>query len=246
LSEPESRASPSERRARLLGLVAAEPSPSRLEVQKRALAWSALGLLVPLGGFALLGGVRQGPRPSALLLATALGTASIALVALGLALGRAGRTLGPTRARLLAVALLPPLLLTLWKVGVSSTFAGMTELWPARPGLRCFGLSLLFGIVPLSAFLVARRASDPVHPRSFGAALGAAAGLWAATLVDLWCPVAYPLHVVLGHALPALLLAGLGAWAGAYALTPSRKSGSSSANNAAGKNRAPAQSNVSR
>jgi hypothetical protein len=57
-----------------------------------------------------------------------------------------------------------------------------------------------------------------VHPRAFGAALGAAGGFWAATLVDLWCPVGYPLHVVLGHALPTLVLAALGAAAGSRVL----------------------------
>jgi hypothetical protein len=80
-------------------------------------------------------------------------------------------------------------------------------------------MSLLFGVVPLVTFLIARRGSDPVHPRSLGAALGAASGLWAATLVDLWCPVAYPSHVVLGHVLPALLLAGAGAALGARLLS---------------------------
>ena len=84
--------------------------------------------------------------------------------------------------------------------------------------MRCFGVSLLFGIVPLITFLLARRGSDPVHPRSLGAALGAAGGLWAATLVDLWCPVAFPVHVVLGHVLPALLLAAVGAVLGARLL----------------------------
>lgn len=210
-------------RARVLELVGRQPSPSRRELHRRTFAWSALGVVAPLVLFASLGGAEAGPRPWALLLATVAGTSGLSLVALSVALGRAGRTLGPTRASLVAVALVPPLLFLLWKLGCSALFEGMLAAWPSRPGLRCFGVSLLFGVVPLVTFLIARRGSDPVHPRSLGAALGAAGGLWAATLVDLWCPVAYPIHVVLGHVLPALLLAGAGAALGARLLSLPRR-----------------------
>jgi hypothetical protein len=40
-----------------------------------------------------------------------------------------------------------------------------------------------------------------------GAAIGAAAGAWSWTLTDLWCPVAYVPHLLLGHVLPVALLA---------------------------------------
>jgi hypothetical protein len=33
-------------------------------------------------------------------------------------------------------------------------------------------------------------------------------------LMDLWCPVAHPQHLLLGHLLPIAALAALGAWAG--------------------------------
>jgi hypothetical protein len=149
---------------------------------------------------------------------TASGTLSLSLVALAAAFRQGSRALGPPRARLVGIVLLLPVLLTALKVGSSFAFPGMTAAWISRPGLRCFGASLLLGLVPLVAFLAARRQSDPVHPRAFGAALGAAGGFWAATLVDMWCPVGYPLHVVLGHALPTLVLAVLGAWAGSRVL----------------------------
>ena len=218
---PEQRPSqlPPELRAKVLELVSQVPSPSRREAQRRSLAWLALGLLLPLVLFALLGGAERGPRPLSLLLVTAVGTAVLALLSLWGALGRGGRTLGRARSRLFAVVLLPPLLLLLCKLASSAEFPNMTEAWALRPGLRCFGVSLLFGTAPLVALLFARRGSDPVHPRTLGAALGAAGGLWAATLVDLWCPVAFPPHVALGHVLPALLLAALGALAGARVLS---------------------------
>jgi hypothetical protein len=210
---------PAALRARVLGLVAEQPALSRREVQRHTLAWSVLGVLAPLLLFALLGGAESGPRPWTLLAATVTGTAGLSVVALSVAFGRGGRTLGPAREWLVGVALVPALLMLLWKLSCSASVGGMLDAWPARPGLRCFGVSLLFGVVPLATFSIARRASDPVHPRSLGAALGASGGLWAATLVDLWCPVGSPLHVLLGHVLPPLLLAALGALAGSRLLS---------------------------
>jgi hypothetical protein len=40
-----------------------------------------------------------------------------------------------------------------------------------------------------------------------GAALGVAAGAWGAVLIDLHCEMTDPLHVLLGHMLPVVLLA---------------------------------------
>lgn len=210
---------PAALRARVLELVAERPAPSRSAVRRRTWGWAAVGIVAPLLAFAVVGGVEAGARPWALLAATVAGTGGLSALALAVAFGRAGRALGPPRSYLLAGALVPPLLMLLWKLGCSASFDGMLEAWPTRPGLRCFGVSLAFGFVPLVTFLLARRASDPVHPRGLGAALGAAGGLWAATLVDLWCPVGYPVHVLLGHVAPALLLSGLGAIAGARFLS---------------------------
>src|SRR5688572_22224331 len=72
-------------RARVLGLVADVPAPSRREVQRRTFAWSAAGVLVPLILFALLGGTESGPRPYTLLVTTVAGTGGLSLVALGVA-----------------------------------------------------------------------------------------------------------------------------------------------------------------
>jgi len=59
-----------------------------------------------------------------------------------------------------------------------------------------------------------RRGSDPLHPVLTAAAFGAAVGAGAWVLVDLWCPVGYVPHVLLGHVLPLLLLIGLSALLG--------------------------------
>jgi hypothetical protein len=82
---------------------------------------------------------------------------------------------------------------------------------PGHPGFRCLGVTVLFGAILLAAFALARRRSDPLFPRASGAALGAAAGAWGAMMVDLWCPVLEPSHLVLGHALPIVLLTAAGA-----------------------------------
>src|SRR5439155_555935 len=66
--------------------------------------------------------------------------------------------------------------------------------------------------------LGARRRADPVQPATSGAAIGAACGLAAAALVDLWCPVAHLPHLLLGHLLPVALLALAGAIAGSRLL----------------------------
>jgi hypothetical protein len=72
-------------------------------------------------------------------------------------------------------------------------------------------LSGLLSLAPMIGALWLRRGSDPVHPRAAGAALGAAIGAGTWVLVDLWCPVAYVPHLLLGHVLPLLLIILCGA-----------------------------------
>ena len=118
-------------------------------------------------------------------------------------------------------ALAAPLVLLAWKVGVTVPFGPeMTVPWPGRPGFRCLGLSLAMAAPVLVALLVMRRRSDPVHPGIAGAALGMTAAVAAGAFVDLWCPVAYLPHVLLGHILPLALGAAFGAWAGRRLLPP--------------------------
>jgi hypothetical protein len=212
------REPPPELRARLLAAVAERPAPSRREQRLRSAALAASAVLLPLAVFVGMGSAEQGPRSWALVAVTAAGTFVLAAAALSLALARGRRLLGLPSAWLVSVAVACPAAFAVWKLVWSSAFGEMMLAWPERPGLRCFGLSLAFGLWPLVALALARRGSDPVHPRSLGAALGAASGLWAGTLVDLWCPVGYPQHVLLGHVLPMLLLSALGAVAGARLL----------------------------
>jgi hypothetical protein len=92
----------------------------------------------------------------------------------------------------------------------------MMERWPERIGYRCLLLSCLMVAWPLVAVILVRRGSDPVHPRLTGAAIGAAVGACVWVMVDLWCPVGYVPHVMLGHALPVVLSTALGTWLGRF------------------------------
>jgi hypothetical protein len=179
----------------------------------------ALSLLIAagastLGLFAVFGGIRVGPRPWDLVVMTGAGTAAVAAVALWIAVARGKAMIGRSRAWLWGGIVIAPLGYLAWKVASTAPFAEMSADWPDRPGWRCFRLSLIFAAPPLAALLYLRRRSDPVHPRTMGAAIGAAMGACAAVLVDLFCPVAYLPHLLLGHVLPTLLLVALGASVG--------------------------------
>lgn len=212
-------------RTRVLAAVAAEASPTRSAVNRRNSWVAVLGAVAGVVAFVLfaalvshgellrLGGETAHhhlERSPWLVLATAGGALGVALAALWLALGRGGSMLGRPWSWLLAGIILIPFGLLAWKIGCSLAFGDAMMRWPERPGLRCLALSTLVGLVPLSALLALRRQAF-VNAELNGAAMGVAAGACAWVAVDLWCPVAYVPHLLLGHLLPLLLLAGIGA-----------------------------------
>jgi hypothetical protein len=203
---------------RVLAAAVSETSPTRRQRATRSAIVAASALAVPLLLFALIGGPRVGPRPLGLVAMTALGTASIAALALFLALGRGPSMLGRSTRRLLATAAIVPVAFLIWKAASSAGVPHMMDPWPTRSGLRCFALTALFAAWPVATLVWDRRGSDPIHPRALGLALGVAAGAGAVALVDLWCPVAHVPHLLVGHVAPMLLLGGLGALVGARAL----------------------------
>lgn len=201
-------------RARVLAAVAGERTPSRAAISLRNALAFLLGLAVALGAFFYMGGLRAGPRPSSLIVETAVGATLIALVAAWQLIGRGGSMLGrPPRWLVLAICA-TPVLLFLWKVGVSNEYDGMMVRWAARPGLRCLGLSTTSGGAILAALLVIRGGTAPRNPAMTGAGLGVAAGACAWVLVDLWCPVGFVPHLLLGHVAPLVLLAIVGTLVG--------------------------------
>jgi hypothetical protein len=178
---------------------------------------------VPILAFLALGAVRPGPRPWSLIIATASGAFGIALAAVWTAFGRGGQMVGRARARLLAMTVAAPATFVIWKLLWSGQYDHMTDAWPDRPGLRCLGFTILLAAWPFLALASIRRGSDPTHPRALGAALGVATGTCAAVLVDLWCPIAHPGHLFLGHVLPIAILGILGVWVGARFLSTRSK-----------------------
>ena len=204
-----------ELRERVLAAAAAAPAPPRAAVLR--LRWLVLSAaaLASLAIFALAGGVRPTGRPVELWLATSAGAIAVAGAAAALAFRRGSSMLGRPALHLVGLAVITPLLLFAWKLGVSSLFPDeMTRWWSDRVGFRCLTLAAATGIAPIAAMLYLWRGTSPAHPRLTGMALGTAAGALAWTLVDFWCPVGHVHHLLLGHVLPLAGFAALGAAAG--------------------------------
>lgn len=203
---------------RVLDAMSKVASPTRAEVRARGLRAWGLGAAVSLVMFAAIG-ISMGTRPIAFIVATALGWALVAAVAVLGAYGRGHSMLGRSRPLLgMVVALTAPVLLA-WVIACLWVWPA-AGLDPGSPGmhLACFVATMGLSVGPFAAMLYVRRGSDPVHPRMQAAALGAAAGALGGVLIDVHCAVAHPGHVLLAHVLPALVLAGLGALVGASVL----------------------------
>jgi hypothetical protein len=201
-------------RAQVIERSAREPSPTRAQLASHARVVLGMVLTVPLLSFVALGGIRLGPRPKELVLQTALGSAVLALLFWIVGVARGRSMLGRPRSWLLTQVLLTPLSLFGWRVLSSARYPQTMVEWADRPGFRCFMLSAFLACAPLLGLIWLRRSSDPVHPRLTAAAVGAAVGAGTWVLVDLWCPVGYVPHLLLGHLLPLLLLILLSALIG--------------------------------
>lgn len=204
---------------RVLEAVRQQPAPRRPDRSPAALALPALAAVAmaavirwapPL--FGEVGGLAHAAgRPAASGAWVLAGTVALALAATWMALPSRRSMLAPARGPLLAVAAGVPLLVGAWLVLWHSTYPD-----PAvREGWRCFLMTALSAPWPFAALVLASRRMEPRHPGTAGAALGAAAGAWAAAAVELWCPLAAPEHVLAGHVLPVVALAVAGALIGA-------------------------------
>ena len=202
-------------RARVLEAARARPSPPRAEVRRSTFVSLLFGFAALAVVFFSLGGADLRTRPPSFLAMTLAGWVAIAAVATWAGAWR-GRSMLGRKTELLvgaAVATGPGL------------FAWMllgTSMWPGTLGYRtslaahfvCFAMVVAMTIGPFLAFAYVRRATDPVHPRATGAALGAVAAAWAGVMVDLHCPVSEAIHVSIGHVLPIVVFAILGALVG--------------------------------
>src|SRR5688572_17813886 len=209
-------------KARIMEAARKQPAPTRREVMGRVTATLLSAVAVPVLAFIGFGAIRPGPRPWPLIIATAAGAFGIALAAVWTAFGRSGQMVGRARAKLLAMTIAAPATFVAWKMIWSEQY-GQTEPWPDRPGFRCLAFTFLLAAWPFLALSSVRRESEPTHPRALGAALGVATGTCGAVLVDLWCPVAHPGHLLVGHVLPIVILGIVGVWVGDRILAIRRK-----------------------
>jgi Negative regulator of sigma F len=153
---------------------------------------------------------------------TALGTTCFGGVGIWFLLtrGRSGFRRG--WAALGLATLVPAVAFVLWRYGLGSLYH-LAGPWSDRAGYRCLAMSVATGAILLGAALMAWRRVDALTARATGAAFGAGAGLGSALLVDLWCPVSYVPHLLLGHVLPIAVLAAGGAAVGRRILGVQRR-----------------------
>ncbi|HEX4405224.1 MAG TPA: NrsF family protein [Polyangia bacterium] len=212
-----------ELRARVLSAAAQIPAPTRTQVALTRL-WLLGGAIAgALAIFFVQGGVRPTGRPLVLVALTTLGTSVVVAAGMYFLFTRSPRSMSRRPFALaVAVTLLSALAFVAWRHEVSAVY-GLVVPWPDRVGFRCLRVGILTGALPLFAALVIWRRTDPVTPAATGAAFGAGAGLGSAVLTDLWCPVSYLPHLMLGHVLPIVVLSCVGALFGYVALRVRRR-----------------------
>jgi hypothetical protein len=78
-------------------------------------------------------------------------------------------------------------------------------------GARCAVIASIVGLGVMACFAAALRRAAPVATGLRGAAIGAAAGMWAGLAVFMFCPSGDSQHLLVGHVLPLVALLGIGA-----------------------------------
>jgi hypothetical protein len=198
-------------KARLRTAVQKNPRPTRPESRRRVVGVHAIAILVMLGIFEAAGGAAHGSgRPALLTIVVVAAVSLVGVAATFLATPSKGSMLERPWWVHLGLVLLAPVAITVamtvWHHFYDEPFQ--------RFGWRCMGLTIAMGIALGTAMFAVRRARVIHHPGSTGGALGATAGVWATMLVDVWCPLTNLPHVVVGHALPVLVLGLVGVLAG--------------------------------
>ena len=203
-------------RARVMDAARAQPSPSRARVRQAVVRTTVAGALACLAIFFLVGGFNLTRRPPAFVALTVLGWGAIALLATWGGVARGRSMLGRPTGWLVMVALLTVPSLFAWMLVATATWPELrgTPSADVHAHVGCFVATTLLTLGPFVALVLARRRTDPVHPRATGAAIGAAAGAWGVVMIDLHCPVSATLHVGLAHLGPIALFALAGALLG--------------------------------
>jgi hypothetical protein len=204
---------------RVLDAARQVPSPPRTGRLPSVGTGAALAALAMLGVLLLAGGPGHAAgRPTAIGAWVVLGLAALAAMATWLVVPPRRSMLPPPTSRLLAIVVGVPLVVAAWLLAWHAAYDDPFT----RTGLRCFALTVAAAPWPFAALLLAGPRFTPNRPWLVGGALGAVAGAWAAVVVELWCPLADPGHVAIGHALPLVALAAAGAFVGGRLLRSPR------------------------
>jgi len=212
-----------ELRARILASAAAKPSMTRHRAREVGLGLTAATVAISVVIFEGIGGMsHSASRPLGVSVALGGGWAVVSTLLTWLVLGRGGSSLSRRPLWLAGAIVLTPLLLFGWM----QLFYGTYEEPFSRLGYRCFAYTVLISATPLAVFFALRRGVEPRFPALLGAAAGAACAAWAGALVDLWCPLTNPRHVLFGHIAPLLAAMAVGAVVGRWLLGLQRHEGS--------------------
>ncbi|HQR30831.1 MAG TPA: NrsF family protein [Anaeromyxobacteraceae bacterium] len=202
---------PDSLRLRVLEAARRVPSPARSRGTNPAGTGVALAAVAMLAVLFLAGGPGHAAgRPASIGAWIVAGLAALAAGVTWLVVPPRRSMLPPPASRLIAVAVGVPIVLAAWLLAWHGAYDDPF----ARTGLKCFALTVAAAPWPFAVLVVAGPRFAPDRPWLVGAALGAAAGAWAAIVVELWCPLADPGHVAIGHALPLVALVVAGALLG--------------------------------
>lgn len=209
---------------RVLDAAKQEASPTRAQHRTKAIRSLVIAIAIALFILFATGGPELGHRPAILLASTALILAGLAIAITLLATrgfgtsGSNSMTGAPTDILIGAAIFSAPVL---WLVELGGRLIWIPTV--VRPASLvstsiCHVCTLAMAAAPLYVMIRLRRHTDAIHPRATGAALGAAAGAWGAVLIDLHCASNNMLHIAVGHILPTVVLAIVGAVLGAKSL----------------------------
>lgn len=201
-----------ELRARILSAARERPTSTRVEVNKKRLLWLTLSAL-PLVAMVLRSRPWAALWPLPKVIAV-LVMASFSVLGASL-LGRSGPAALRPREGLLAFSLASPIVFALGVVLSFGADSGGAP-WIDHAHSHCFTLAVGLSLLPLLVAVRLARGGDPVHPTSLGGVFGAIAGAWAGMAMAILCPRIDLPHLLVGHGLPLLLLALVGAVLGRW------------------------------
>jgi hypothetical protein len=211
--------SPIDLKLRVMAAVQRMPSPPRSRLRREAQIVALVTFAAAAGLFFSFDGMSHGAGRPAWFLAASLGVWAAVAASASLGAWRRGTSfVRGSVASLVVIAVGTPLLLQAISIAFAWTHPALAALHAERIGFRCFALTLAAATCPLVGLSIVRRSSNPMHPIAGGAALGVASGACAGLMVILWCPVAAPMHMAVGHVLPIAFLAMIGSVLGHHVM----------------------------